>query len=460
MSDLIAAALDLGSSQIKAGLIDRDGQLAVFLTAPAPPSRQEGPQCTADPDAYLDIAADLLDQLDPPDRLPLGISVQRSSFLLWERASGAPLTPLISWRDLRAAARTEARRGLEPGVWRRTGLPLSPHYAGPKLAWMLENDPGLRKRAEAGEALFGTLDCWLMWRWTGGRIHAMGPSLAARTLMADLKTLDWSPFLLRMFRVPRACLPEIAPNHGFWETDRGPVIRALTADQTTAALLQARQFPDCGLLNLGTGTFALRPHHRKAPRNCLTAWADEGQHGGARFFWEAPINAGSDLFDEAVSFEWPIADMPPNAFALPEAHGLATPYWRPDVARVFSKQAQTLAPCDKKRLLLEGYVFRIRQAIDALYPKAPPSALIVSGGLAQRRPLLDALNETLPVSVRLSKTPELGLLGAAWQALGQAASPNLALEALPERTPSAKSESRLRDWQCWLEGILARPPSK
>ncbi|MGC8839813.1 MAG: FGGY family carbohydrate kinase, partial [Anaerolineae bacterium] len=153
--------------------------------------------------------------------LALGITNQRETTLLWDRKTGEPLHNAIVWQDRRTAPLCEALRekGLQPLFRERTGLLLDPYFSGTKLLWLLENVPGLREKAEREEVLFGTVDTWLIWKLTGGRVHATDPTNASRTLLFNLHALAWDPELLGALGIPPSLLPEVRPSDGdFGET--------------------------------------------------------------------------------------------------------------------------------------------------------------------------------------------------------------------------------------------------
>ncbi|TMQ68302.1 MAG: glycerol kinase, partial [Candidatus Eisenbacteria bacterium] len=160
-------------------------------------------------------------RLSGRDVAGIGITNQRETTLLWERRSGAPVGRAIVWQDRRTADRCAAlgRRGLEPEIRRRTGLRLDPYFSGTKLAWMLAH--GARARARAGRLAFGTVDAWLVWKLTGGRVHATDPTNASRTLLYDIGRLRWDEWLLRVFGVPPSVLPEVRPSSGDFGATRG-----------------------------------------------------------------------------------------------------------------------------------------------------------------------------------------------------------------------------------------------
>lgn len=211
-----AIALDLGTTSIKAGLLDRHGTLTHFASHPAPKISAGGGRYESDPLAYAAIADQALSEcLARADGGgTLGLCSQRSSFLIWEQGSGKPVTPLISWQDNRGAASCAALRAHESSIRALTGLPLTPYYFAPKLSVMLHDNPDWRARLERGELLAGTLDSFMIWRWTGGRRFVTDASMAARTLLTDIRRQQWSPQLCELFGIPVNILPQIKPSAG------------------------------------------------------------------------------------------------------------------------------------------------------------------------------------------------------------------------------------------------------
>ena len=201
---IAAIALDLGTTAIKAGLLDSGGELGNVITRHAPQIAASGGRYESDALAYAAAAEQLLDECrtQAGDCRPLGLCSQRSSFLVWERASGQPLTPLISWQDNRGATSCEELRTRETSIRSLTGLPLTPYYFAPKLRAVLQANPAWRARLASGELLAGTLDTFLVWRWSGGRHFVTDASMAARTLLMDIRESRWSPQLCELFGIP------------------------------------------------------------------------------------------------------------------------------------------------------------------------------------------------------------------------------------------------------------------
>ena len=213
---IAAIALDLGTTSIKAGVLDSQGVLSHIVTQPAPPITVTGGRYESDALSYAEIADQVLSAClaQAGGQPPLGLCSQRSSFLIWEQATGQPLTPLISWQDNRGAASCDALRTQENLIRTLTGLPLTPYYFAPKLRTVLQANPGWRVRLESGELLAGTLDTFLIWRWTGGKHYLTDASMAARTLLMDIRQQQWSPQLCECFGIPLHRLPEIKSSAG------------------------------------------------------------------------------------------------------------------------------------------------------------------------------------------------------------------------------------------------------
>ena len=265
-------ALDLGTTSIKAGVLDRHGALRHIVAYPAPEINASGGCYESDALAYAAIADRALNECvahefaamageckSPGLHSSLGLCSQRSSFLIWERDSGNPLTPLISWQDNRGAASCEALRAHEEVIRDLTGLPLTPYYFAPKLRAVLQGNPGWRSRLERGELLAGTLDTFLIWRWTAGKYFITDASMAARTQLMDVRRQRWSPQLCELFGVPSSVLPEIKPSAGLnLRLDNGLMLQASVGDQSAALFASASEDPAEALVNLGTGCFVVR----------------------------------------------------------------------------------------------------------------------------------------------------------------------------------------------------------
>ncbi len=456
----LGIGLDLGSTRIKAGLLDPLGRLGRVEAVDAPALAGDGVIREGDAEAYADAAHALLRSAAQGvlRGTPRGIASQRSSFTIWCRASGRPVTPLVSWQDRRAAAWCAAHRALEPEVVRRTGLPLSAHYAGPKLAAMQRADPALACELRLGRHLFGTLDTFVAWRWSGGRTHETDLSVAARTLLVDLHTAGWSDELLAHFEVPPAILPAIVPTAGrSLALDLGLRLAATVADQAAGALALLAQTERSVLVNLGTGAFVLR----------LTDSADQRQEGyltapilggpgPARFAMEGTINGAGPALDRFAAGPTPLpdADPAPAAFAVPDLAGLGSPYWRPGVGLTLSPGAEALDGAGRRRAVLEGLLFRIAEIMDDLCGDAAPERVLLAGGAARESSVARGLATLLGRSVEVLDDQESGLLGAARLAAGLAPHAPAAAH-LVDAGAGGYLPSKRERWREWLDTLLS-----
>jgi glycerol kinase len=461
---IVAAGLDLGTTRVKAGLLDGGGRLAETFSAPAPPLAGEGAVRESPAGAYRTAAEQVLAAAlaRAPAGTPIGIASQRSSFVLWDERSGDPVTPLLSWQDRRAAAWCAARRDREEEVRRRTGLPLSPHYAGPKLALLLEERADLRREAAQGRLRFGTTETFLLRSWSRPRRHETDLTMAARTLLADPQGGTWSPDLLALFGVPAALLPEIAPTAGrATALARGSEIRASLADQAAGALVALGDLGDAWV-SLGTGVFVLRGARSFAERRAgyLTGPILAGP-GGGRHALEGTVNGGAAAADRfaAGPTGFPGRDPAPEAFCVPDDAGLGSPHWRPGWRLVLSPAAGGLAAADARRVVLEGVLFRVRELIEDLFPDAPPARVRVAGGLARERGLCAALAACLGREIERMLEADLSLLGAARLAAGTEPGGPADAETIPPGPDGDYLRGKYAAWRSWLRDLLERAPT-
>jgi glycerol kinase len=210
-------AIDQGTTSSRAIVFDRDGRVAGVAQRELPQIfprsgwvEHDAERIWADTLAVMRGALQAA-RLDMARIAAIGITNQRETAILWDRASGAPVHNAIVWQDRRTAEMCESLRasGAEPSITAQTGLLLDPYFSATKLAWLLDTVPGARRRAERGELAFGTVDSYLLWRLTGGRVHATDATNASRTMLCDIRRGDWSDDLLEVFRVPRQVLPKV-----------------------------------------------------------------------------------------------------------------------------------------------------------------------------------------------------------------------------------------------------------
>ena len=455
---VVVHALDLGSTRIKAGRY-RSGTLEELYSVQTPPLLGEDPIRQFDPRGYLAAAHRALDKLSSlkDEQVHVGIASQRSSFLFWDKDSGDPVTPVISWRDRRAVAWCDANRGKEPVIRMITGLPLSPHYVGPKLAAMRESSPMLWSHIRAGRILWGTLETYLIWLWTGGRVHITDFTMAARTLMADIHDGTWCADLLALYGIPLPILPVIGPSAGREiELKGGSLLSAEIADQAGSLLAATGRETNTALVNLGTGGFVLVPTGSEAIRResylCgpVLSMSDE-----TLYALEGTMNGVGSALDrykgEATTL--PIDDPTPEAFCLPDQTGVGAPHWKPTQSFSLSESARDLPQTDQRRIVLEGIVFRVREIVDDLIPGFSIERICVSGGLTQDPFLGIALSACLQRPIELLEQQEGTLIGVARLAAGEALQPGGSTAIFePEEEGSYLPEKYTR-WKHWLQGL-------
>lgn len=256
-----AIALDLGTTSIKAALMDEHGQLHNLISQPAPEITANQGCYESDALCYIETAEQVLNQClaHTTNNPPLGLCSQRSSFLIWDQSNGQPITPLISWQDNRGTPRCESLHASEPTIRQLTGLRLTPYYFAPKLSVLLQEHPTWREKLIQGEWLVGTLDTFMIWRWTYGKHHIMDASMAARTSLMDIHQQHWSPVLCNLFKIPLSILPQIKPSAGLdLPLANDMILQASVGDQSASLIACVTDNPAEALVNLGTGGFVIR----------------------------------------------------------------------------------------------------------------------------------------------------------------------------------------------------------
>lgn len=454
----MGTAIDLGSTRLKAARLDGSGNLEVLGSAACPPLSGSGLIREMGPVSLYDAATDELRRAAEADPAgTLAISSQRSSFLLWDRDSGKAATPVISWQDRRAEPWCRSHPDWAERIAAATGLVLSPHYAGPKLASLFAASPDLRTGMAEGRLLFGTLETYLIWRWSEGAAHRTDLSMAARTQMVDLAAGDWSGELLDLFDVPRRGLPDIVPTTGHsTPLPNGLTVTATVSDQAAGALATLGDARDTALVNLGTGGFVL--HGTPSPGGIAPGLLVGPTLGDdvTRYAVEGTINGIGPLAEGMGPgpTELPQVDQFPAAFCLPDANGVGAPHWRAEVSTTFSPQAKRLPLTDLRRVALEGIVFRVREILEAIGQSHETRRIFLSGGLSAEPFVGEALAACTGLPVFLVELREASLLGAA--RLGAGLDP-FADPALRPVVPEggAYLDDKYHRWRSWLGALLA-----
>lgn len=370
----------------------------------------------------------------------LGITNQRETTLLWERASGRPVARAIVWQDRRTAAACASLKaqGLEPLFRERTGLLLDPYFSGTKLAWLLDHVPGVRARAERGELAFGTVDSYLIWRLTGGRAHLTDVTNAARTLMFDIHRRCWDEELLDHLRVPHALLPEVRASAGDFGTTQADLLGApvriggVAGDQQAALFGQACTAPGMVKNTYGTGSFMLlhtgpRPvgsRHGLLTTPAAQAGPEPGYAlEGSIFVAGAVVQWLRDelgLIRSANEVEALAASVPDTAgvYLVPAFAGLGSPYWDADARGALFGLTRGANRAHIARAALEAIAFQSAEMLQAMQADAaqPIEMLRVDGGATANALLMQIQADLIGIPVLVAEVQETTALGAAYLA--------------------------------------------
>jgi glycerol kinase len=374
----------------------------------------------------------------------IGITNQRETTVLWDRATGKPVANAIVWQDRRTAAICDTLRagGGEAMVTHKTGLLLDPYFSATKIAWLLDcvDEGHLRERAQRGEIAAGTVDSWLIWNLTGGAVHATDHSNASRTLLMNLETLDWDDELLAYFGIPRALLPELRPSSGsFGSTD--PVhfggaaipIGGVAGDQQAALFGQAGFHRGLAKNTYGTGSFVVlntgeaivRSRHGLLTTVAFSSGAHRATYAleGSIFITGAAVQwlrDGLQLIESSADVEALAAQAPDNGgvYFVPALTGLGAPYWDPYARGAIFGLTRATTGAHLARATLESMAYQTVDAVDAMIADAgfAPHELRVDGGASTNDLVMQFQADLLGVDVVRPRTTETTALGAAYLA--------------------------------------------
>ena len=427
------------------------------------------------------------------DLAGVGIANQRETTVLWERATGKPIHNAIVWQDRRTAelcARLRAD-GCEPEVAARTGLLIDPYFSGSKIAWLLDEIPGARARAERGELAFGTVDSFLLWRLTGGRAHATDATNASRTLLFDIRSGRWDESLLSLLRVPAAVLPEVkdcAAEFGLTDPSifgAALPVRGVAGDQQAATIGQACFEPGMLKSTYGTGCFALLNTGADivASRHRLLAtiayqlggkrtYALEGAIfvAGAAVQW---LRDGLGVLRTAAESGPMAAEADPGqeVILVPAFVGLGAPHWDADARGALFGLTRATGPRELARAALESVCFQTADLLDAMHQDwngVGGTVLRVDGGMVASDWMMQRLADLIGAPVDRPAALETTALGAGYLAGLQAglcpAPAEFAKRWAVERRfaptmPEAERRRRLASWRNAVNRLLGQPPT-
>ena len=441
--DLILV-IDQGTTSTRAVVYDRDARALAEGRVETPPSYPQPGWVEHDPEALVaSVVGSIRGALGgagvDTDRLAgIGLTNQRETTILWERATLRPLGPAIVWQDRRTADFCERHKVRRPWLAERTGLVLDPYFSATKIAWLLDHVPDARRRADAGELAAGTVDSYLIARLTSGERHVTDATNASRTLLMDLRTLRWADDLLDFFAVPAAVLPEILPSSGLFGTTRGfdPLpdglpIAGVAGDQQASLVGQGCLSIGHAKCTYGTGAFLLA-HTGDTPvpsrHGLITTLAATLGDGPPQYALEGSVfvagaavqwfRDGLEAVGAAPEIDLLCEQAPDDGGELvfmPALTGLGAPYWQPEARGTIFGLTRATGLAELARATLEGVAHQVADliaAIDADLP-SPIAELRVDGGMARSDPFLRLQADLLGVPLRRSPQVESTALGAA-----------------------------------------------
>jgi glycerol kinase len=425
------------------------------------------------------------------DIAAIGITNQRETTVVWDRATGQAIHRAIVWQDRRTAdiCATLKAEGHEPAISAKTGLIIDPYFSGTKVAWILDHVPGARQRAERGELIFGTVDSYLLWRLTGGRVHATDATNASRTLLFNIHTGQWDDELLKILRVPRSMLPQVRDSSApFGETapelfGGSIAISGIAGDQQAATIGQACFTPGMIKSTYGTGCFALlntgaTPVASSNKLLTTIAYQLNGQRtyalegsifvAGSAVQW---LRDGLGLIKSAAE-SGPLADKSDpaqNVYLVPAFVGLGAPYWNPRVRGALFGLTRNTGPAELAHAALESVCYQTCDLYAAMRADSPDAAtaetvLRVDGGMTASDWTMQRLADLLDAPVDRPMIQETTALGAAYLAgLNAGVYPepskfadNWRLEHRFKPAMSAATRKRkLQGWTLAVKGLLA-----
>lgn len=486
-------AIDQGTTSSRAIVFDADLRIRALAQREFPQHFPASGWVEHDPadlwNTTLETCRAALEQAGSVDAI--GITNQRETLLIWDRATGEPIHRALVWQDRRTAEICASLKsaGHEPEVTARTGLLLDPYFSATKAAWMLDAVPGARARAERGELALGTVDCFLIWRLTGGKTHATDATNAARTMLYNIATGGWDAELCALFDVPLPLLPEVRDcNASYGETTLfgAPIpILGVAGDQQAATIGQACFQPGMLKSTYGTGCFALMNTGEvmvPSTNRLLTtiAYQLDGQVtyalegsifiAGAVVQW---LRDGLKIITDAPQTQAlaDAADPAQQVIIVPAFTGLGAPYWNPDCRGAVFGLSRNSGPAEFARAALESVGFQTRDLADAMRAdwasqgaKADQGVLRVDGGMSASGFAMQFLADILGAPVDRPTVLETTALGVAWLAGHKAGiMPNAAgfaerwaldRQFTPQMDPATR-EARYSAWQRAVQATIA-----
>ena len=475
--------IDQGTTQTTAVIVNELGEMVEKNSAQLPARFPQAGWVEQEPEDIVrtvkEACAPLLSKYEIA---AVGFDNQGETFVVWDAETGDAITPAIVWQDTRGQSVCEALASSVDLNWLRktTGLLLDSYFSAPKLKWVFENNPEIRKRAHEGKLKFGTTETWVIWKLSGGKLHVTDPSTASRTLLFDMNTFQWDEKLLQLFDVPKSMLPEVKPSAGhIGDVDFGegkPLpLHALLVDQQAALFGQACFKAGEMKCSFGTGSFLLMNigDKPKLSNNGLLTTVGWNFNGHTAYAFDGGIFVTGSAVqwlrdnlkfipDSAASHDAANNSKDMGVVVIPALQGLAAPHWRTDVQGAMFGLNRSTTSDDIVRATLDGIACRVYEVVSAMSQDSgtPPPYLKVDGGPAGNPYLMQMISDLLNLEVRVSASVEATAIGianlAGVSALG-ASFEQLANNWKAEKvyTPSMKEEERRKKLAQWNKALEA-----
>jgi glycerol kinase len=455
-------SVDQGTTNTKALLVDPTGSVRARASRPLLISFPQPGWVEQDPRdlwrSVVEAAGECLAQAGGAEIAAIGISNQRESVVVWDRRTGEPAGPCVVWQCRRTSSFCDElrERDVEPAIRQRSGLPVDPLFSGSKIRWLLDHIPDGVSRATSGELCAGTVDSWLLWNLTGGREHSTDASNASRTQLLSLADGDWDSYLLDIFRIPRACLPEVKPSIGISgltvgadALPAGVPVAGMIGDSHAALVGHAAFAPGAVKATYGTGSSLMSPLANVVLSShglsTTVAWSEpsrvryalEGNitNTGGAVQWLAGLLRASGA-EEIASLAATVPD-PGGTYLVPAFAGLGAPHWDAGARAVISGLTRGTTPAHLAKAAIESIAYQVHDVFEAMQQDAgfPLPTLFADGGASRNRELMQFQADMLQTPVIRSECADLSAIGAAllaglatgfWKSLSE-------LEALPRR---------------------------
>jgi glycerol kinase len=467
-------AIDQGTTNTKVLLVSGAGEVLVQASRPLRTSHPQPVWVEQDAGAIWQSVREALDEclagIEAPELTAIAITNQRESVMLWERHSGKPLGPVIVWQCRRTADFCAGlrERGLAEWLAERTGLTIDPLFSASKMRWLLDHTPDGQPRAERGELCLGTMDSWVLWNLTGGRVHACDLTNASRTQLLDLHSLKWSGELLELFGVPLAALPEVRPSSAHFGISQalgrlpeGIPIAAMIGDSHAALFGQAGFRPGSVKATYGTGSSLMTPTAApvisKQGLSSTIAWALSSKEvtyalegniamTGSAVQWLGEFLHLANPSEEVARLAEQVENTG-NIYFVPALVGLGAPHWNDAARGLICGLTLGATTAHLARAALEAIAYQVRDVFDLMQTEAGTQlkVLLADGGASRNSTLMQFQADIIGQPVLPSTSADASALGAAylaglavslWQNLGE-------IEALPR--PRGKFEPRMSE---------------